>query len=114
MPNDEHASQEEKGAADQDRVVPLRPRVLRPRPKASSAERSGRPRREAEIEDFEEPEDNGSHRTLANLVGLVLVVGLIATGIWLAHAIADMRRGEDCVFSGRRNCMPIEIPSAAH
>jgi hypothetical protein len=114
MPNDEHATQEENGSADQNRVVPLRPRNLRPRPKPSSAERSGRSPREAASQDADDTDDNGSHRTLANLVGLMLVVGLIATGVWLAHAIADMRRNEDCVLTGRRNCMPIEIPSPAH
>jgi hypothetical protein len=110
MPNDDRARNEkENGSDNYDRVVPLRPR-----PKSSWAERSGRAARETPSEDADDTDDNGTRRTLANLVGLVLVVGLIATGIWLAHAIADMRRGEDCVLSGRRNCMPIEIPSAAH
>jgi hypothetical protein len=105
MPNDERARNENDTAfGEDDRVVPLRPRP-------SAAERGGRAARGASDEEAGDADDNGHRRTLANLVGLLLVVGLIATGIWLAHAIANMRRSEDCVFSGRRNCMTIEIPS---
>ncbi len=51
------------------------------------------------------------HRTITNVAGLAFVVLLIAAGIWLANTMATMRKNEDCVLSGRRNCAPIEAPS---
>jgi hypothetical protein len=37
---------------------------------------------------------------------------LVAIGIWLANAMVDARRADDCLSSGRRNCAPhIEAPA---
>jgi hypothetical protein len=36
---------------------------------------------------------------------------LIVAGLWIANRIAEMRKNQDCVLSGKRNCAPIEIPS---
>jgi hypothetical protein len=51
-------------------------------------------------------------RMLSNIIGVALTAILIGTGVWLAHAIADMRKMQDCVLSGRRNCAPIELPAS--
>jgi hypothetical protein len=56
-----------------------------------------------------ERDDNYGHRILVNLAGLLVTVALAVAGIWLAVQIADLRKKQDCVFSGRRNCAPIEI-----
>jgi len=37
---------------------------------------------------------------------------LALIGIWLATTIADMRRNQDCVLSGRRNCAQVNVPPA--
>jgi hypothetical protein len=29
--------------------------------------------------------------------------------VWLAIQIADMRKNQDCLLSGRRNCAPIDV-----
>jgi hypothetical protein len=42
-------------------------------------------------------------------VAFVFVAALIAAGLWLADTMAEMRKNQDCVLSGRRNCAPIEI-----
>jgi hypothetical protein len=42
-------------------------------------------------------------------IGL-LIVGLIAGGVWLMNALRDAGRLEDCAMQGRRNCMPISTP----
>jgi hypothetical protein len=42
-------------------------------------------------------------------IGL-LIVGLIAGGVWLMNALRDAGRLEDCAMQGRRNCMPISVP----
>ena len=44
---------------------------------------------------------------IALAVGFVVLVG---GGIWLANAMVDARKADECISSGRRNCIPIETP----
>jgi hypothetical protein len=39
-------------------------------------------------------------------------VVLVVIGVWLANTIAEMRRNQDCVLSGRRNCAQVNVPPA--
>jgi hypothetical protein len=50
-------------------------------------------------------------RRLANIVLLVFFVILVGGGIWLANAMFEQRRLDDCLAQGRRNCAPVEIPA---
>ncbi|MGZ8999319.1 MAG: hypothetical protein ACXW2T_10750 [Allosphingosinicella sp.] len=59
--------------------------------------------------DREEPDDF-RHRMLANLAALAFTVALTAIGIWLAMSIADLRKTQDCVLMGRRDCAQISGP----
>ena len=34
----------------------------------------------------------------------------VGVGVWLANAMIDARKADDCMSSGRRNCNPIEVP----
>lgn len=56
--------------------------------------------------------DDYRHRMLVNLAAFVFVMLLIGAGYWLADTMARMRKDQDCVLSGRRNCNPsaINIP----
>jgi hypothetical protein len=54
----------------------------------------------------EEPDDF-RHRMLANIAAFAFTVALLAVGIWLAMSIADLRRTQDCVLMGRRDCVRI-------
>jgi hypothetical protein len=45
-----------------------------------------------------------------NGVALVIVTALIGAGLWLATTMADMRKNQDCVLSGRAGCTPVDIP----
>ena len=54
----------------------------------------------------EEPDDF-RHRMLANIAAFAFTVALTAIGIWLAISIADLRRTQDCVLMGRRDCVRI-------
>jgi hypothetical protein len=56
------------------------------------------------------PEDPAEyrHRMAVNAAVALLVAGLIGVAIWLADTMADMRRNQDCVLSGRRGCTPVE------
>jgi hypothetical protein len=59
-------------------------------------------------------DDNYRHRMMVNFAALLVTILLSVTGVWLAMQIADLRKNQDCVLSGRRNCMPIEIKAPEH
>jgi len=46
---------------------------------------------------------------MVNLAALAFTVVLALAGVWLAMQIADMRKNQDCLLSGRRNCAPIDV-----
>ena len=56
-----------------------------------------------------EHDDNYRHRMIVNLAALLFTVALAIAGMWLVLQIADMRKNQDCVLSGRRNCTPIDV-----
>jgi hypothetical protein len=53
--------------------------------------------------------DDYRHRMIVNLAAFLFVMVLIGIGLWLAETMAELRRNQDCVLSGRRNCAPVEI-----
>jgi hypothetical protein len=53
--------------------------------------------------------DDYRHRMIVNAAAFLFVIALIGAGLWLAQTMADLRRNQDCVISGRRNCVPIEV-----
>ena len=58
----------------------------------------------------EEPDDY-RHRMKMNAITAALLVALIGCGLWLVDTMAQIRRNQDCVLSGQRNCAPINVPS---
>ena len=56
----------------------------------------------------DEPDDF-RHRMLANVAALSFTVALTAIGIWLAMSISEMRKTQDCVLMGRRDCARISV-----
>ena len=54
-------------------------------------------------------DDDYRHRMMVNFAALVFTIFLGVVGGWLALQIAEMRKNQDCVLSGRRNCTPIDI-----
>ncbi len=55
-------------------------------------------------------EDEERERASTNLVLLLFFVAIVGIGIWLANAMFDARRADECITQGRRNCNPIEAP----
>ena len=55
-------------------------------------------------------EESESDRRLANIVLAVGFVVLVGAGIWLANAMIDARKADECISSGRRNCVPVQVP----
>ena len=51
--------------------------------------------------------DDYRHRM--TVIAFVFVLALIGVGLWLADTIAQMRKNQDCVLSGRRGCTPVEV-----
>ena len=39
-----------------------------------------------------------------------LLLALMVVGLWLAKNIADLRKTQDCVLMGRRDCVRISVP----
>jgi hypothetical protein len=60
--------------------------------------------------DSDEHESESDRRAL-NIFLLVFFVLIAGIGIWLANALVDARKADDCLSQGRRNCAPIEVPA---
>lgn len=89
---------------DERRVVSFRRRV--------TVQPTRNPTPVEDLAKYEQSREDGEeyrHRMLVNIVALLFVAALIGAGLWLASTMADMRRGQDCVLSGRRGCTPVEV-----
>ena len=107
---------------EEHRVLKFRPRTLAHPPgqrgepdKPVQREGGGHPAQDltrdmSRFERDREEADDFRHRTLANLAALAFTVALTAIGIWLAMSIADLRKTQDCVLMGRRDCAHISTP----
>lgn len=67
-----------------------------------------------DLEKFErtpdEPDDF-RHRMAMNALGLAVTVVLVVTGIWIADVMAQMRKDQDCVLTGRSGCTHVDVPA---
>lgn len=92
---------------DRGRILPFSPRAGRGKATWN------RPPPIADVENYVRPrEDDYPHRMKTNLAAFLVLALLVVCGWWLADAIAQMRKNQDCVLSGRRNCNPIEVPAS--
>ncbi|MEY2503397.1 MAG: hypothetical protein QOI07_3734 [Verrucomicrobiota bacterium] len=111
-------SQRPVSTDDEHRVLKFRPRTL-----AQPPGRQSEPDREisqdhvwqdandlSRYERAREEPDDFRHRMLANIAAFAFTVALTAIGIWLAMSIADLRKTQDCVLMGRRDCARISSP----
>jgi hypothetical protein len=53
--------------------------------------------------------DDYRHRMVVNAAAFIFVIGLISAGLWIADSMAELRKKQDCVLSGSRSCMPIQV-----
>lgn len=89
-------------------------RVVRfPRGRAGARWRASAPSPVDDLAKFERGEgtDDYRHRMTVNVAAFVFVLALIGAGLWLADTMAEMRKSQDCVLSGRRGCTPVEVDS---
>jgi hypothetical protein len=87
--------------------------VLKFRPRGSTFTRPLSPPSPVEdlskFEPHDEPDDY-RHRMLMNLAALAATTFLVVAGIWIANTMAQMRKNQDCVLTGRRGCTPVDVP----
>lgn len=62
------------------------------------------------MEPQEQDRETERDRRVTNIFLLVMFVLIAGGGIWLAKAMVDARRADECIATGRRNCAPIEVP----
>jgi hypothetical protein len=92
---------------DDHRVVKFRPRTSAQPPGRASQNTPNEANDLSRYERRPEEPDDFRHRMLANLAAFAFTVALIAIGIWLALSIAELRKTQDCVLMGRRDCAQI-------
>jgi hypothetical protein len=51
--------------------------------------------------------ESEAERRRSNLILLLVAVGIVVVGVWLVNWLIDQRKLEECLESGRRNCVPI-------
>ena len=95
---------------DEHRVLKFRPRTSAQPPGQPQDDVRREPHDLSRDERVREEPDDFRHRMLANLAAFAFTVALTAIGIWLAMSIADLRKTQDCVLMGRRDCARISAP----
>jgi hypothetical protein len=89
-------------SGDDHQIIPFRPRGRRagiaPRPAPHEPEDLSR------YESAEDEPDDFRHRMLMNAFAFGMAVLLTAIGVWLAMAMTDLRKNQDCVLMARRDC----------
>lgn len=58
-----------------------------------------------------EPDGHEPDPRRAAVIGLAVVLILSVIGCFLMTALHKKSDLEDCLMSGRKNCMPIEVPA---
>ncbi len=108
-------TQQPIASAEEHRVLQFRPRALLT-PSARQTNVVAQPQHRdnknepLDLSRYERPReqpDDFRQRMLANIAAFAFTVALTAIGIWLAMSIADLRRTQDCVLMGRRDCVRI-------
>jgi hypothetical protein len=56
-------------------------------------------------------DDDYRHRMLMNALAFIVCLLLALAGIWLVSRIAEMRKNQDCVLSGRIGCARVDVPA---
>jgi hypothetical protein len=108
-------NQQPIASEEEHRVLPFRPRSplhppARPTNMGAQPEHQDSEGEPLDLSRYERPReepDDFRHRMLANIAAFAFTVALTAIGIWLAMSIADLRRTQDCVLMGRRDCVRI-------
>jgi len=95
------------------RILRFEPRRKTPRPDERLSTPLSGPSPVAGLDKYLQPRDDGDdyrYRMRANVAAIILVAMLIWCGYWLFNTLAEMRKVQDCILTGRTNCAPIAMP----
>jgi hypothetical protein len=117
MPANRKKSEEPTNTEEMGRILRFEPRhgPRRPRPQPPAPPFSRSP-----VESVDKyaggPDDTEDyrHRMRTNVAAIVVVGLLIWCGYWLFDTLAEMRKTQDCILSGRTNCARIDVPAPTH
>jgi len=107
---------EQRQQSEARRVVSFRPRASGPPrnrvPSVQPARQTDTPA-VADLRKYQRAreEEDYRHRMVVNVLALAFCVLLALAGVWLVNEIAEMKRVQDCVLSGRTGCTPLPILS---
>lgn len=87
--------------------------VMFPRGRKAARWRPLAPSPVSDLAKFERSDDSDDyrHRMTVNVAAFLFVLALIAAGLWIAETMAEIRKNEDCVLSGRHGCAPVDVHS---
>lgn len=96
-----------------DKPSPDKGRVVRLWPRRGLSHQP--PRATPPVEDLAKYErsdegDDYRHRMITNVIALVFTIMLVIGGVWIANKMAEIRKNQDCVLTGRRGCTPVDVP----
>jgi hypothetical protein len=85
------------------RILPFQRKARAAKPREEPVEDLGQYAQGGEPDDYRQ-------RMVNNGLALVAILILGTIGVWLAGSIAELRKNQDCVLSGRRDCAPMVVP----
>ena len=100
------------GGQEMGRVLRFEPRRNRSRPPQSPLGLGHSPVESVDRYGRSPDDEDYRNRMRVNFAAIVVVGALIWCGYWLFDTLAEMRKNQDCVLSGRTNCMKIDVPPA--
>jgi hypothetical protein len=106
---------EQRQQSESGRVVTFRPRSSGPLQNRAFGDESLAEFNTTAVADLKKyqrarEEEDYRHRMVVNVLALAFCIVLAIAGVWLVNEIAEMKRIQDCVLSGRAGCIPLDIP----
>lgn len=108
------ASQRPLMTGSDNRVIPFKPRSVATSPGIQAGLTDGNAALHNDLHDPDAPlkiesadQSKGGdyrHRMITNLAALIFTLLLTAVGVWLATTITELRKTQDCLMVGRRDC----------
>jgi hypothetical protein len=103
--------QESLRTEERGRVLPFRPRAVRP----SRNDKLLREQARSPVPDLSRfhrlPEDDDyGHRMRINALAFAVLSVMVCFGVWIADNMTQRTKDQDCILLGRTNCAPIPVP----